>query len=197
MRRINLAADQNVAAELESEAKKRGYTLYAVTNMALKLAVRAMKEGADLELLEGLLEFYRVMKSMDAVPVTSWYLDNVSKLCFSANQQEFLSICEAAGDQLASYLKGRAKDLSGVLEIYKVIRELLPISEISINAEDGFTEVRVAGTGFSRESTTCAARAFSRMLESFGLRTVELSASPGGIIYLKLRPVTGDSNSRP
>jgi len=176
-------------------AKKRGYTLYAVTNMALKLALRAMKEGNDLELLEGLLEFYKVMKSMDAVPVTSWYLDNVSRLCFTANQHEFLSICEGAGDQLASYLKGRARNLQDVLGIYQVIRELLPISDISVNGADGYTEIRVAGTGFSKESTTCAAKAFSRMLENFGFKTVELSASPGGIIYLKLTNV-GDSKTK-
>jgi|ECHhosMinimDraft_1075155.scaffolds.fasta_scaffold00881_3 hypothetical protein len=187
MGRINVAADEQIVRELEQEAKRRGFTMFSVTNFALRTALKVMKEGEDLQLMESLLEFYKIAKGINLVPITAWYLDNISVRAYQKDREGFEQICEGAGEQLASYLKGRVRDLSSLLNLYEVLKPALPINEVVIREKDGLFEIQVSGSGFSKESTTCAGKVLSKVVEAYGLKVFDMTASPGGIITAKAR----------
>ncbi|MFP3260859.1 MAG: hypothetical protein RXQ22_08260 [Sulfolobus sp.] len=58
MPRVNVAADAEIIEELEQEVKKRGYTMYAITNIALKAILEILKEGGDSETLSSLQQLW-------------------------------------------------------------------------------------------------------------------------------------------
>jgi hypothetical protein len=183
--RVNIAADGKLVEELEREAKKRGYTLYAVTNIALKAITKILKEGEDVSSLESLVEFYLMAKALDLVPVTSWFLDNLSRIAYEGSQDKYSEICKSAGKQLALYLKTRANSLEEVLVLYNLMKPILPINEIVVKKkENDEIEMRITGTGFSLESTLCAKDVVVNVMESYGFKILSAIPSPGGVIVL-------------
>jgi len=116
--RVNIAADSDVLEELEQEAKRKGYTLFAITNLALKAVAEILKEGGDSETLMSLVEYYKIVKDLEIVPVTVWYLENLIKIAHESDQNKVAEICETTGVQIASYLKTKASTLSELMNIY-------------------------------------------------------------------------------
>ncbi len=193
MPRINIAADANLIEELEQEAKKRGYTIYALTNIAIKSLLKLLKEGEDASVLENIVEYHRLSSSLDLVPVTFWYLENITKLAYEKDPNEYEKICEGVGEQIGSYLKSKANDINDLMEIYNTIKPLMPIRDVQIKDSNGLIEFRIYGTGFSAVSTLCASRIFSKMGESFGLEIKKVDALAGGVVTL-VGKFSGPSN---
>jgi len=188
MPRVNIAADGTIVDELEKEAKKRGYTLYSLTNVALKALLKLLKEGEDVSSVESLIEFYLISKGLDLVPVTSWFLDNLSRLVYKNNEKEFIELCRSTGKQLALYLKTKASTLEEILLLYNTMRSILPINEIAVKRRSNDEiEMRITGTGFSLESTTCAKEVAVNVLESYGFKVLSATASPGGVIVINAK----------
>jgi len=188
MPRVNIAADGTIVDELEKEAKKRGYTLYSLTNVALKALLKLLKEGEDVSSVESLIEFYLISKGLDLVPVTSWFLDNLSRLVYKNNEKEFIELCRSTGKQLALYLKTKASTLEEILLLYSTMRSILPINEIAVKRRSNDEiEMRITGTGFSLESTMCAKEVAVNVLESYGLKVLSATASPGGVIVINAK----------
>ena len=187
MPRVNVAADAEIIEELEQEVKKRGYTMYAITNIALKAILEILKEGGDSETLPSLVEYYRTMKDLEIIPVTVWYLENLVKIAYSADQKKTLEVCETTGLQLASYLKTKANTIADVLEIYSKLKEILPVKDISIRQNSESIEIRITGSGFGIESTSCASLIVKKILEEYGFEIETLTPSPGGIIFIKAK----------
>lgn len=188
MGRVNIAADSELIKEIEKEAKSRGYTIYSLTNLALKAMLEMIKMGEDSTKLQDIVELYKVFKDLDIVPVTSWYIESLAKLAYEKDQKGFQSICEGAGLQVASYLKSRASTLEELMSVYESVKSALPIKDLKIRKlENDDFELRLAGTGFSLESTFCASMVFKKIVESYGFTILELTPSPGGIIYAKAR----------
>ncbi|MFP3201935.1 MAG: hypothetical protein RXR43_06775 [Sulfolobus sp.] len=187
MPRVNVAADAEIIEELEQEVKKRGYTMYAITNIALKAILEILKEGGDSETLFSLVEYYRTMKDLEIIPVTVWYLENLVKIAYSADQKKTLEVCETTGLQLASYLKTKANTIADLLEIYSKLKEILPVKDISIRQNSESIEIRITGSGFGIESTSCASLIVKKILEEYGFEIETLTPSPGGIIFIKAK----------
>ncbi|BCU67054.1 hypothetical protein HS7_04910 [Sulfolobales archaeon HS-7] len=188
MARVNVAADEKIVEQLEDMAKKKGYTMFFLTNVALKLVLEVLREGEDLSTLEALIELFKITKSINVIPVTAWYLDNVSVTMFKESKEEFDKICSESGEQLGLYLKLRAKTLTELLQLYEKVKPVLPISSIVVREVNGDVEMQVSGTGFSRESTYCASKSLKRLLEAFGMKVSSVESSPGGIILARFRP---------
>lgn len=187
MPRVNIAADSEILDELEQEAKRKGYTLYAITNLALKAVTEILKEGGDSETLMNLVEYYKIIKDLEIIPVTVWYLENLIKMAYESDQKKATEICEATGIQIASYLKTKASTFSELLEIYDKIKEVLPIKDVSIRQNGESIDIRITGSGFGLESTTCASHIFRKILEEYGLNIISVTPSPGGIILVKAK----------
>ncbi|MBB5253447.1 hypothetical protein [Sulfurisphaera ohwakuensis] len=187
MPRVNIAADSDILDELEQEAKKKGYTLYAITNLALKAVAEILKEGGDSETLISLVEYYRIIRDLEIVPVTVWYLENLIKMAYDSDQKKAIEICETTGMQVASYLKTKASTISELLDIYDKIKEMLPIKDISVKQNGDTIDFRITGTGFGLESTTCAAHILKKILEEYGFNILSMTPLPGGIILVKAK----------
>lgn len=188
MPRINIAADSDLIKELEKEAKSKGYTIYSLTNLALKAMLEMIRSGEDSTKLQDLVELHKIFKDLDVIPITSWYIENLAKLAYEKDLKAFQSICEGAGQQLASYLKSRASTLEELLLVYEGVKSALPIKDMKIKrVDEDVVELRLTGTGFSLESTFCASMVMKKILENYGFVTLELTPSPGGIIYVKAR----------
>jgi len=185
--RVNIAADSDVLEELEQEAKRKGYTLFAITNLALKAVAEILKEGGDSETLMSLVEYYKIVKDLEIVPVTVWYLENLIKVAYESDQNKVTEICEATGVQVASYLKTKASTLSELMNIYDQIREILPIKDISVKQNGDMIDLRITGSGFGIESTTCASNILKKILEEYGFHIISMTPSPGGIILVKAK----------
>lgn len=195
MPRVNIAADSDVLEELEQEAKRKGYTLFAITNLALKAVAEILKEGGDSETLMSLVEYYKIVKDLEIVPVTVWYLENLIKIAYESDQNKVAEICETTGVQIASYLKTKASTLSELMNIYDQIREILPIKDIYIKQNGDIIDLRITGSGFGIESTTCASNILKKILEEYGFHIISMTPSPGGIILVKAKAklVSGDN----
>jgi hypothetical protein len=186
--RVNIAADSDLIRELEKEAKSKGYTIYSLTNLALKAMLEMIRSGEDSTKLQDLVELHKIFKDLDVIPITSWYIESLAKLAYEKDQKAFQTICEGAGQQLASYLKSRASSLEELLVVYEGVKSALPIKDMKIKRVDhDMVELRLTGTGFSLESTFCASMVLKKILESYDFETVELVPSPGGIIYAKAK----------
>lgn len=196
MPRVNIAADSDVLDELEQEAKKKGYTLYAITNLALKAVAEILKEGGNSETLVSLVEYYRIIRDLEIVPVTVWYLENLTKMAFENDQKKAIEICEATGMQVASYLKTKASTLSELLDIYDKVKEMLPVKDISAKQNGDSIDFRITGSGFGLESTTCAAHILKKILEEYGFNVLSITPSPGGIILVKAKASLTDEDKR-
>jgi len=193
--RVNIAADSDVLEELEQEAKRKGYTLFAITNLALKAVAEILKEGGDSETLMSLVEYYKIVKDLEIVPVTVWYLESLIKVAYENDQNKVAEICEATGVQVASYLKTKASTLSELMNIYDQIREILPIKDISVKQNGDMIDLRITGSGFGIESTTCASNILKKILEEYGFHIISMTSSPGGIILAKAKAnlISGDN----
>ncbi len=188
MARVNIAADADIVKELEKEVKSRGYTIYAVTNIALKAILEVLKSGEDSTTLRDLVELYKVSKDLDLIPVPSWFIESLVKLGYEKDKKSLEEICEGAGKQLSSYLKSRASSFEDLLKIYSEIRGVLPIKDINVKSGgDGTFDIRLTGTGFNVEATLCAGMAFKKILETYSFEIKELSPSPGGIIFMRAK----------
>lgn len=195
MPRANLAADAELIEELEQEVKKRGYTMYAITNLALRAILEILKEGGDSETLNSLVEYYKTVKDLEIVPVTVWYLENIVKLAYEYDKNKASEVCEITGIQLASYLKTKASNLSDLVELYEKIKELIPVKDIAIKQNGETIDIRITGTGFGLESTTCASIILKKILEEYGFEVISLNPTPGGIILVKAK-IPDASNSK-
>lgn len=188
MPRVNIAADADLMKELEKEAKSRGYTIYSLTNISLRAMLELIKNGEDSTTLTSLVEFYKISKDLEIIPVTSWYIESLVKLAYEKDQKALEEICEGAGQQISSYLKSRASSLEELLEIYNNIRSALPIKDINVRqSSNSVLEIRVTGSGFSKEATFCTSRVFKKILETYNFEVLDLSYSPGGIILAKIK----------
>lgn len=187
MPRVNIAADSEILEELEQEAKRKGYTLFAITNLALKAVAEVLKEGGDSETLMSLVEYYKIIKDLEIIPVTVWYMENLIKLAYESDQNKAIEVCENTGVQIASYLKTKASTLSELLDIYDKVKEILPIKDISVKQNGDTIDLRITGSGFGIESTTCAASILKKILEEYGFNILSITPSPGGIILVKAK----------
>ncbi|QKR00410.1 hypothetical protein GWK48_08525 [Metallosphaera tengchongensis] len=188
MGRVNIAADSELIKELEKEAKSRGYTIFSLTNLALRAMLEMIRMGEDSTKLQELVELHKIFKDLDVVPITSWYIESLAKLAYEKDQKAFQTVCEGAGLQVASYLKSRASTLEELIVVYENVKSVLPIKDLKVKKiEDDEFEVRLTGTGFSLESTFCASMVFKKVLESYGFTVLDLTPSPGGIIYAKAK----------
>lgn len=187
MPRVNIAVDSVILEELEQEAKRKGYTLFAITNLALKAVTEILKEGGDSETLLSLVEYYKIVKDLEIIPVTTWYLENLIKVAYESDKNKVTEICEATGAQVASYLKTKASTLSDLLSIYDQVKEILPIKDISIKQNGDTIDLRITGSGFGIESTTCASNILKKILEEYGFQIISITPSPGGIILVKAK----------
>lgn len=188
MPRVNIAADAELMKELEKEAKSRGYTIYSLTNVSLKAMLELIKSGEDSTTLMSLVEFYKISKDLEIIPVTSWYIESLVKLAYDKDQKALEEICEGAGQQISSYLKSRASSFHELLGIYGYVKSVLPIKDINVKqGADSSLEIRVTGSGFSKEATFCTSRVLKKILESFSFEILDLTYSPGGIIFAKAK----------
>ena len=187
MPRVNIAVDSEVLEELEQEAKRKGYTLFAITNLALKAVTEILKEGGDSETLLSLVEYYKIVKDLEIIPVTTWYLENLIKVAYESDKNKVTEICEATGIQVASYLKTKASTLSELMNIYDQVKEILPIKDISIKQNGDTIDLRITGSGFGIESTTCASNILKKILEEYGFQIISITPSPGGVILVKAK----------
>ncbi|EZQ02067.1 hypothetical protein CM19_11405 [Candidatus Acidianus copahuensis] len=188
MGRVNIAADSELVKELEKEAKSKGYTIFSLTNTAIKAMTDLIKSGEDSSTIQNLVEFYIIGKDLDIIPVTSWYIESLAKICYEKDIKAFEEICEGAGQQLSSYLKSRAPTFDGLMEIYDSVKSVLPIKDIHVKAgSDEEIEIRVTGSGFSKESTFCTSKVFQKILEGYSFNVIEMNYSPGGIIIAKAK----------
>ncbi|AWR93458.1 hypothetical protein [Acidianus brierleyi] len=188
MARVNIAADAELIKELEKEVKSRGYTIFAVTNIALKAILELLKSGEDSTTLQNLVEMYKITKDLDIIPIPSWYIENLVKLAYEKDSKSFQDICDGTGEQLSSYLKSRASSFEDLLNLYSEIRGVLPIKDINVKKGSGDSiDIRLTGTGFNIESTLCAGRVFKKILEAYSFEVIEMTTSPGGIIFVKAK----------
>ncbi|MEM0305017.1 MAG: hypothetical protein QW685_08330 [Saccharolobus sp.] len=187
MPRVNIAANAELVEELEEEAKKRGYTIYSLTNAALKALLKLLKEGEDTNTLEILVDYYIMSKALDIIPVTSWYLENLVQLAFEKDSKQYETICEQVGQQIGSFLKSKASTLDELLNLYNSIKSILPIRNVIAKNHGDLLEVRITGSGFSAASTLCASRIFAKIAEAYSLSIKEVEAIPGGIVVIKAK----------
>lgn len=186
--RVNIAADAEIVKELEREAKSRGYTIFSLTNIALKSMLELIRSGEDSTTLSHLVEFYKITKDLDIIPVTSWYIENLVKLAYEKDQKALEEICDGAGQQISSYLRSRASTFEELLQIYDTIKSVLPIKDIRIKrVNDEIIEIRITGSGFSSESTLCTSKVFRKILEAYYFEILEMTYSPGGIVFTRVK----------
>jgi hypothetical protein len=186
--RINIAADADIVKELEKEVKSRGYTIYAVTNIALRAILEVLKSGEDSTTLLDLVELYKISKDLDLIPIPSWFIESLVKLGYEKDQKKFEEICEGAGKQLSSYFKSRASNFEDLIQIYSEVKGVLPIKDISVKSSgDEIFDIRLTGTGFNVEATLCAGLAFKKILETYSFEVKEINPSPGGIVFIRAR----------
>ncbi|AWR96544.1 hypothetical protein DFR86_02585 [Acidianus sulfidivorans JP7] len=188
MARVNIAADAELMKELEKEAKSKGYTIYSLTNIALKAMLDLIQSGEDSTTLASLVDFYKITKDLDIIPVTSWYIESLVKLAYEKDSKALEQICEEAGQQISSYLKSRASTFDEIIEMYNSVRSVLPIKDIKVRqSSDSSLEIRVTGSGFSKESTFCTSIVFRKILEAYNFEILDMNYSAGGIIFTKVK----------
>ncbi len=185
MPRVNIAAEADIIEQLENEAKKRGYTIYSLTNTALKALLKLLKESEDPNMLESLVDYYLISKALDIVPVTTWYLENLTKLAYEKDSKQYETLCEEVGQQIGSFLKSKASTIEELLTFYTNIKEILPIRNVVVKSDGDLMEFRVTGIGFSTTSTLCAGRIFAKIAEAYNLKVVNVEAIPGGIVIIR------------
>lgn len=172
---------------MESEAKKRGYTIYSLTNAALKALLKLLKEGEDANTLESLVDYYTISKALDIVPVTSWFLENLTKLAYEKDSKQYENMCEEVGEQIGSFLRSKASTLDELFDFYNAIKIILPIRNVAIKNAGDVIEFRITGTGFSLISTLCAGKIFSKIAEAYDLSIQDVDVVPGGIVTIKAK----------
>ncbi|ACP34198.1 conserved hypothetical protein [Sulfolobus islandicus Y.G.57.14] len=187
MPRVNIAAEADLIEQLESEAKKRGYTIYSLTNAALKALLKLLKEGEDANTLESLVDYYTISKALDIVPVTSWFLENLTKLAYEKDSKQYENMCEEVGEQIGSFLRSKASTLDELFDFYNAIKIILPIRNVAIKNAGDVIEFRITGTGFSLISTLCAGKIFSKIAEAYDLSIQDVDVVPGGIVTIKAK----------
>ncbi|MCH4815449.1 MAG: hypothetical protein QXY87_07025 [Saccharolobus sp.] len=187
MPRVNIAAEADLIEQLESEAKKRGYTIYSLTNAALKALLKLLKEGEDANTLESLVDYYAISKALDIVPVTSWFLENLTKLAYEKDSKQYENMCEEVGEQIGSFLRSKASTLDELFDFYNAIKIILPIRNVAIKNAGDVIEFRITGTGFSLISTLCAGKIFSKIAEAYDLSIQDVDVVPGGIVTIKAK----------
>ncbi|AKA72499.1 hypothetical protein SULI_00225 [Saccharolobus solfataricus] len=187
MPRVNIAAEADLIEQLENEAKKRGYTIYSLTNAALKALLKLLKEGEDANTLESLVDYYTISKALDIVPVTSWFLENLTKLAYEKDNKQYENMCEEVGEQIGSFLRSKASTLDELFDFYNAIKIALPIRNVSIKNTGDMIEFRITGTGFSLISTLCAGKIFSKIAEEYDLSIQDVDVVPGGIVTIKAK----------
>ncbi|XDF45247.1 hypothetical protein AB1303_04345 [Saccharolobus solfataricus] len=187
MPRVNIAAEADLIEQLQNEAKKRGYTIYSLTNAALKALLKLLKEGEDANTLESLVDYYTISKALDIVPVTSWFLENLTKLAYEKDNKQYENMCEEVGEQIGSFLRSKASTLDELFDFYNAIKIALPIRNVSIKNTGDMIEFRITGTGFSLISTLCAGKIFSKIAEAYDLSIQDVDVVPGGIVTIKAK----------
>lgn len=187
MPRVNIAAEADLIEQLENEAKKRGYTIYSLTNTALKALLKLLKEGEDATTLESLVDYYLISKALDIVPVTTWYLENLTKLAYEKDSKQYETICEEVGQQIGSFLRSKASTLDELFNFYNTIKVILPIKNVVAKNHGDLIEFRITGIGFSTVSTLCAGKIFSKIAEAYDLTVEDVDVIPGGIVIIKAK----------
>lgn len=185
MARINIAADSEIVKELEQEAKRKGYTMYAITNIALKSLVKLLKNGEDALTLDKLVNLFLLSKSIDTIPIPIWFLESVIKTVHEKDKNAYIELCEAAGSQLAVFLKSRAQDLYELMNLYTEVKGIFPIKEFYISeGNNGSLSIRISGTGFSQEATECTALAMKKLLSAYNVEIIKVDISPSIVTIL-------------
>lgn len=187
MGRSTLAAEEAIVDQLEAEAKKRGYTIYSLTNIALQALLELLKEGYSPDLLISLIKFYKLSQTLRTIPVTDWFIEKLVEEVHRSSKDKLKEICERTGEQLATFLQGYAPTIEDLINLWKEIKNALPINDISVRNKDDEFLITITGSGFGLEATECSAWIASKIFESYGLKIESVVAKQGGIVLIKAK----------
>jgi hypothetical protein len=185
MARVTLAASEELVDELDSEAKRRGITLYSLTNTSLASMVQLLKLGKPPETLTALVKYIELTEALRLIPVTDWFIENLISELYKANKEKLFELCEKTGDQLATFLTGYAPTLEELMKTFDTVKHILPLKSLYIKESDGGFIITILGSGFNLESTECSAIIAKKVFQSYGLRINEVKPNAGGVIVLK------------
>ncbi|MGC9105309.1 MAG: hypothetical protein ACP5HQ_02640 [Thermoprotei archaeon] len=185
MVRATLAASEELVDSLDSEAKKRGLTLYSLTNTSLASMIHILRMGKPPETLQALVKFAELSEALRLVPVTDWFIENLISELYKTNKEKMVEICEKTGEQLATFLTGYAPTLEELMNTFSLVKLILPLKSVYMKNVDDTVVITIVGSGFNLESTECSARIAAKVFQAYGLKVQEIKYNTGGVILLK------------
>ena len=161
MARTNISVDQAVFEEFSSQAKLKDKTLFAFANESLSTVARISAEGGDPSELYGLWRTISILKQVDVITLPSEFVDDLIAKQYAADREGLLRMFSDLGSRLVGVLKIAAHDIDGLSELAKDLVMLLPLKQLKISRSTDVNsiEIRMVGTGRSKESTECSIRA--------------------------------------
>jgi len=181
VKRKTLVAREDLVDRLSEVAKQRGYSLYAIVNEVLELAVKAEETGVDLKrvveernILEAAREggFILGLESL-------WY--EMAELAYEKAKSRALKSWFEAGVWLA-----KRYATSGVEDAFAAFKKDLEAftwnaPEFAIEKMEGKVSVRIISPRFTESYTVLLTSFLEGALEAFGYKIASKEVSRGAI----------------
>jgi hypothetical protein len=181
VKRKTLVAREDLVDRLSEVAKHRGYSLYAMVNEVLELAVKAEETGVDLRRVveeRGILEAARrggFILGLESL----WY--EMAELAYEKAQSRALKSWFEAGVWLA-----KRYATSGVEDAFEAFKRDLEAFtwnalEFAMERMEGRVLVRIISPRFTESYTVLLASFLEGALEAFGYKIANKEVSRGAI----------------
>ncbi len=150
--RTTIMVPKNIASDLSRAAKSRGRTLFHVAGEGLRLTTELIKDGFEPSDLVYFWRLYKVLSSMDVIPMPMKLIEEVCSYMtsllvdFSRNNDipsniresaskalsELWNIYEKYGHQVGTLVGMEFEDLEGLLEAISRISRLLAVRHVEV-----------------------------------------------------------------
>jgi hypothetical protein len=186
MPRINLAADGDLSQRLAEEAKKQNKTLYAVTNEAIEIYLKLLRENKSAEQAITKIWIFNILENISFVPVPETLLDKLLQSGFKCAKEDVTKFWYEQGLVVGEIAKEYAPDLASLDKLAKQLADYLPLDffEINVDQNGEAVEVVMSGTGYSLEAANCTAEGIKGFLKAYGFQ-VQDSVISNGFVKLK------------
>ena len=179
MARLNVSLTNEMAKKIQDSADADGKTISSIITESVDLYLHLKEMGLSRSRLMRLLNYFEVVKAINAVPIPNILLDPTLNLALEKSKDKGMEMwCESAR-VAAEFIKTIEPDVRKLPEEIKEFSNFTPLGKMELKNEGDDVEFLLIGTGYSIGAAKVTAEAMKCFLSVYGVGDMQEMVSEG------------------
>ncbi len=180
MGRTTIAVNDEVAAKLSEESKKRNITEYSLANQLLETELRLLNSSMDAEDVESSAILSQFVKSMDGLPLPVEIIGELTEYIYKKDKKWLEDVWYNLGKKLGAYVRTYVFDVKELESQAKHIIKFVPIKLVKVDTENEKSlKISLIGAWSFTSLSFCIAQVLKGIVETYGYKLKNLEYGKG------------------